>query len=324
MAKGTCNLNGCNCKAHARGLCRKHWGEAKGTGSLPPTLWPKPGACAVEGCAEIARSVGYCNGHYLRLRKTGQLGAASIGRRRADVSCAVYGCDRLARTRGYCDPHYRRSLSRGEPGSAFIRPAPKAGQTCAVPGCDRVHNAHGYCHTHAARWRRTGDPGPAQIKGDREPGPCMAEGCDLLPPTPRGRYCMLHGRRLRQHGELDLDIRSALPAKNRAPLYVTAYMPDHPTAGQNGRAYVHRAVLYDAIGPGEHRCHWCARLVDWDLHRPHPFALVVDHLNDDPTDNRIENLVPACNRCNITRGVQRRHWALAAMGFFAGVPRVAV
>jgi len=42
-------------------------------------------------------------------------------------------------------------------------------------------------------------------------------------------------------------------------------------------------------------CYWCGLSLDW------PIA-VVDHLNEDKADNRLENLVISCNNCNRARG----------------------
>lgn len=80
----------------------------------------------------------------------------------------------------------------------------------------------------------------------------------------------------------------------------------HPLGGPDGNLYEHRRVLYDAIGEGPHACHWCQAEVKWARQsgRGCPKGnLVPDHLNGHKTDNRIENLVPACNRCNSRRGL---------------------
>jgi hypothetical protein len=82
----------------------------------------------------------------------------------------------------------------------------------------------------------------------------------------------------------------------------------HPLAGPTGNLFEHRKVLYDAIGPGPHPCHWnplshCENTaLEWGgLH-----GINVDHLNDTPDDNRLENLVVSCLRCNWGRN--RDNW----------------
>jgi len=81
--------------------------------------------------------------------------------------------------------------------------------------------------------------------------------------------------------------------------YMTAARPHHPTAHADGRVRIHRAVLYDAIGPGVHACHWCRTEVEW-------FAaggreLVADHLDEDTWNNNPSNLVASCQGCNASR-----------------------
>jgi hypothetical protein len=71
--------------------------------------------------------------------------------------------------------------------------------------------------------------------------------------------------------------------------------PNHPLAQANGWVFEHRAVLFERFGPQAQECHWCGVSLEWD-------AICIDHLNEDKGDNRPENLVISCNRCNRARG----------------------
>lgn len=72
--------------------------------------------------------------------------------------------------------------------------------------------------------------------------------------------------------------------------------------------YKHRLILFAKIGPGEHPCHHCGKLVSWDvsLRDDHTRALVADHLDFDKLNNEPANLVPSCNLCNSTRSDSQR------------------
>jgi len=79
----------------------------------------------------------------------------------------------------------------------------------------------------------------------------------------------------------------------------------HPLANARGRLREHRKVLYDKIGPGEHRCHWCGVMVCWE-----GGTLAPDHLDWDVANNHPDNLVPCCWACNSARkNPQEGRWA---------------
>lgn len=88
--------------------------------------------------------------------------------------------------------------------------------------------------------------------------------------------------------------------------YRVRYEPGHPLAfNAKGQVSEHRAVLWAKIGPGEHPCHWCGTTVQWCFGRRQGSRpadeLNTDHVNSDRRDNRPENLVPSCFRCNVKR-----------------------
>ncbi|TKT03424.1 HNH endonuclease [Streptomyces lasalocidi] len=93
----------------------------------------------------------------------------------------------------------------------------------------------------------------------------------------------------------------------------------HPIATPSGITPYHRVVLFDKIGPGEHECHWCGKSVSWAIRFQDDYerGLVVDHVNGIKNDNRPENLVPSCQRCNTVRMVPIRE-ALKPLCAFEG------
>lgn len=93
--------------------------------------------------------------------------------------------------------------------------------------------------------------------------------------------------------------RNALMRKSKYRYsYVYLYRPDHSIADKSGKVAEHRFVLFNAIGEGPHPCQWgCGRSVDWGGKS----GINVDHLNGDPSDNRLGNLVVSCQQCNKAR-----------------------
>ncbi len=147
--------------------------------------------------------------------------------------------------------------------------------------------------------------------------PCRVEGCPTPSRSSGSDLCPKHYHRQYRHGSVH---RTALavdaPSTGYVRRYRTAYRPRHPLASKHGIVYVHRLALYEEIGAGPHACHWCGTEVDW-LPKCDPRRLVVDHLNSIGDDNRTENLVASCSRCNTARGVQARRRVLVAAGWWS-------
>jgi hypothetical protein len=83
---------------------------------------------------------------------------------------------------------------------------------------------------------------------------------------------------------------------------------DHPLAPPDGRILYYRWLLFEQIGDGAHPCTWCGRTVTWTVGLRHGLKaadLVVDHVDHNSRNNTVSNLVPACNRCNVLRGLVR-------------------
>lgn len=146
---------------------------------------------------------------------------------------------------------------------------------------------------------------------------CTVPGCDKPLRSSRAKWCKMHYHRWYRHGDVNR-VASGAPvtaSHGRRYRYVTRH--GHPLAGATGRAYEHRVVLFDAIGPGGHSCHWCGREVTWESTRGDADCLVADHLNGVGDDNRSENLVPSCAPCNTARAMQARAGALRAAGWWS-------
>lgn len=146
---------------------------------------------------------------------------------------------------------------------------------------------------------------------------CTLDGCDkpsrnLKSPA----LCKMHYHRQYRHGAVDMVAHLSGVTASLGRRYRTVAAQGHPLAMANGRAYEHRVVLYDKIGAGVHACHWCGTEVEW-VGKCEPRELQPDHLNNDGSDNRPENLVPSCRTCNTARGGQRRADALRAAGWWS-------
>ncbi|MET7742001.1 HNH endonuclease signature motif containing protein [Streptomyces sp. NPDC005385] len=202
--------------------------------------------------------------------------------------CKFEECERAAKTAGYCGGHYAQKWSGKE--LKPLRPRTSATRLFLENGL-RVCSDCGEAK----------DPAEGFYKsGGNKCRNCHDEMCREWRNKNAERVPEIQREwREANEGRTYTDAKSG---------YVTHIGYAHPVANASGITRHHRIVLWDKIGPGEHACHWeCGTTVSWDKTYPHdPNGMVVDHVNGDKSDNRPENLVPSCGRCNLTRpGVKK-------------------
>jgi len=126
---------------------------------------------------------------------------------------------------------------------------------------------------------------------------CEVEDCGKPVRYRTERYCNAHYNRIWRTGLIQQP--QPKPEIRHSGGYILERLPNHPLSTSGSRyVYQHRRIYYDTHGAGPFHCHVCSAQVGWD-------TMHVDHLDDDPTNNTIGNLAPACPTCNQWRGREK-------------------
>jgi len=135
----------------------------------------------------------------------------------------------------------------------------------------------------------------AERKAAKVYAKCSVDGCCSPADRVGAGLCEAHYMRVRRHGST----HKLSPAHEGNLVHSGGYIlkaaPGNPRALGGYRAYEHRLVFTKHHGEGPFTCHWCGTKVTWD-------DMHVDHLNDNRSDNDINNLVSSCPTCNQSRG----------------------
>lgn len=235
--------------------------------------------CTLKGCERKYLARGYCELHYRRMRRHGTLTTTRIVD--PDRHCSVGGCKRKHRARGYCGLHYERKREgMADWDTRPIRPVgPFDG--CSVIGCDRPYDSKGLCIFHYARKYINKIPDwetrPIQLKGKHVV--CSIDGC-LNPHIAKG-FCHNHWLTLTGKGK---------EYWNRRRVRMLGAGGSFTSDEWN--------ILLDAY---DDLCTYCGE-------EP-PEGLVAEHvipLSRGGT-NSIENILPACKKCNSSKGAKTLH-----------------
>lgn len=135
---------------------------------------------------------------------------------------------------------------------------------------------------------------------------CGVSGCGNKANRKGAGMCEMHYIRVRRTGNTQ---ERMVVGRYLRGSYVLLLDRSHPLATSHGTVAEHRAVAYEKYGGVCQPCHWCAAPVTWK-------TCHVDHLNGNKQDNRANNLVISCARCNRSRGaVQPFLVAMTASAF---------
>jgi hypothetical protein len=161
-------------------------------------------------------------------------------------------------------------------------------RTCTEPDCQRRAHSRGMCSTHYRA-----------VLQQEITEPCASPGCQQLRSVGCKGWCQMHYGRWKVSGNTGGPDPVKKP-RGSGHLHPSGYLiltrHGHPLARSNGHLPVHRLVLFDAIGPGVHPCHWCGVDTSWESGE-----LTADHLDWDKLNNDPSNLVPSCLACNARR-----------------------
>ena len=195
--------------------------------------------------------------------------------------------------KGLCRAHYQQMWMHGE--TTMIKDAVDTSTGCTIDSCDRDYMARGLCQAHYAQVLKHGEIINEDIKVVTPIYVCTAEGCEEEHHA-QG-FCNTHYRRFLKYGRVDLKRRSYnLTDKSSSAGYRLLSKVGHPIADKAGRISEHRLILYDKIGPGKHKCHWCPTIISWE-----DKTLTCDHLDFNRKNNDPSNLEPSCLSCNSGR-----------------------
>jgi hypothetical protein len=124
---------------------------------------------------------------------------------------------------------------------------------------------------------------------------CETPNCQNRIGRPSFGLCEACYMRLRRNGTVETIAKKRRHSYRQESGYVLISNPEHPLSGSGGYVAEHRMVMYDLQGEGPHPCFWCGKSLTWK-------RINIDHLNEVKDDNRPENLVISCHRCNEARG----------------------
>lgn len=122
---------------------------------------------------------------------------------------------------------------------------------------------------------------------------CKIDGCEREAMYKKDMVCQKHYFRFMRYGTYDLTSVRKYRITNPAG-YQKVYEPEHPLADSCGYVYEHRFVYFNSYKYVK-GCLLCGKEISWD-------TCHIDHIDNDVTNNKIENLRATCMGCNVFRG----------------------
>lgn len=125
---------------------------------------------------------------------------------------------------------------------------------------------------------------------------CIIKGCRKTAVRTRNTLCEAHYYQNRRTGSFNKKIYPKTADHGSYVRILGSHVQNHPMRSKKSNMlYEHRMVAYDSRNGICDDCFWCGKELTWE-------SCVIDHLNEDKHDNRPDNLLVSCPRCNRGRG----------------------
>lgn len=205
--------------------------------------------CKIEGCDRTVKARGLCDRHYLQARRAGNLelfdgpGRGRYAPETSKTCSGVSECGKPETARGLCGSCYQM---RRKDGTLPLLPIVNAGKACSVDGCKNRAQGLGYCGTHYDRFKKYGDP--LGIAEKRTGGECSTPGCSGV--VKAKGLCGNCYARLKKRGTVKYSDKHMRRFEKVIDSngYVMVPDPLHPNARKSKRVPEHRLVMSQYLG----------------------------------------------------------------------------
>lgn len=122
---------------------------------------------------------------------------------------------------------------------------------------------------------------------------CKIDGCCRKIMYKAQSVCQMHYFRFMRNGIYETILSRKYRITNPAG-YQKIFEPDHFLANSDGYVYEHRFIVFNQYGHNLPDCEICGDTIKWD-------TCHIDHIDEDVTNNNMDNIRPVCRGCNTGR-----------------------